>query len=528
MKSDARVVAPEDGPEPDEGRVRWWGRWRILHRILAINVFAVAILAGSLFYLDGYRRRLTEQGLVSTRNQAILAADALALAERNEELPLVRRLGAHSRSRIRVFGPDGRLLLDSWDGMAPTYDLRDPAQEPWQKQFARRLDNALNALVGAHQPPLLATPESNRLPDWPEAQAALARRGAESMLRRAPEGTPFFSAAAAVSGRPGVLLLTRNARRTRSVIREERSTLGLIVLAAILFSFLLSLFLARTIALPLRRLARAATQVRVGRAREVRVPRLPERSDEIGLLARALSDMTQALRNRIDSTEAFAADVTHELKNPLASLRSAVDSLERVEDPGLRRRLLDVLRDDVARLDRLVVDIAEASRLDAELSRARFEPLDLGALIESMVDPWEARAAPRGVSVAFARPRAGTAVVLGDEGRLARAIDNVVDNAISFSPSGGVVEVAAARVGGEVVVSVEDEGPGVPPERRRQIFQRFHSVRPEEEAFGQHSGLGLAIASATVAGHDGRIELEERGDGRSGARFVLRFPEPKA
>jgi two-component system sensor histidine kinase ChvG len=514
------------GEEQEEGRVRWWGRWRILHRILALNIFAVAILAGSLFYLDGYRRRLTEQGLLSTRNQAILAADALALAEPNEELPLIRRLGAHSRSRIRVFDASGKVLLDSWDGMPATYDLRDPTREPWQKQFARRLDNVLNAAVGAHQPPLLPAPESNRLEDWPEAKAALAERGAEMMLRRAPEGTPFLSAAAAVSRRQAVLLLTRNARRTRSVVREERSTLGLIVLAAILLSSLLSLFLARTIALPLRRLARAATRVRLGRAREVRVPRLPERSDEIGMLARALSDMSQALRNRIDSTEAFAADVTHELKNPLASLRSAVDSLERVEDPALRRRLLDVVRDDVARLDRLIVDIAEASRLDAELSRARFEPVDLGALIESVLETWEARGAERGVRIAFARPRAGSAIVMGDEARLARAIDNIVDNAISFSPEGALVEIGAAHAGSEVLVTVEDEGPGVPTERRREIFQRFHSIRPEEEGFGRHSGLGLAIARATMSGHDGSIAVEERRDGRRGARFVLRFPDP--
>jgi len=246
------------------------------------------------------------------------------------------------------------------------------------------------------------------------------------------------------------------------------------------------------------------------------------------MLARALSDMSQALRNRIDSTEAFAADVTHELKNPLASLRSAVDSLERVEDPALRRRLLDVVRDDVARLDRLIVDIAEASRLDAELSRARFEPVDLGALIESVLDTWEARGAERGVRIAFARPRAGSAIVMGDEARLARAIDNIVDNAISFSPEGALVEIGAAHAGSEVLVTVEDEGPGVPTERRREIFQRFHSIRPEEEGFGRHSGLGLAIARATMTGHDGSIAVEERRDGRRGARFVLRFPDPQS
>ncbi|HEY9552724.1 sensor histidine kinase, partial [Allosphingosinicella sp.] len=304
----------------------------------------------------------------------------------------------------------------------------------------------------------------------------------------------------------------------------ERLTLGFIIAGTILLSVLLSLFLARTIARPLRRLARAALRVRLGRAREVAVPRLPARRDEIGLLARALHDMTQSLRHRIDATEAFAADVTHELKNPLASLRSAVDSLDNVDDPELRRKLLDVVRHDVVRLDRLVVDIAEVSRLDAELSRARFEPVDVGRVIESLLGLWEPRAAERNVRIAFARPRAGTAVVLGGESRLARVFDNLVDNAISFSPEGGLVEIAAARIESDVVVSVEDEGSGVPEGAREAIFNRFHSIRPEGEAFGRHSGLGLAIAKAIIEGHDGRIVVEDRHDGRTGARFVIRFP----
>jgi two-component system sensor histidine kinase ChvG len=285
---------------------------------------------------------------------------------------------------------------------------------------------------------------------------------------------------------------------------------------------LLSRFLARTIANPLRKLAWAAHRVRLGRAREVDVPVLPARRDEIGLLARALHDMTQSLRQRIDATDAFAADVTHELKNPLASLRSAVDTLEKVEDPALRRRLLDVVRQDVVRLDRLIVEIAEASRLDAELSRARFEPVDLGALIEPMLPTWESRG-DKAVQIAFARPRAGTAVVMGDEARLARLIDNLVDNAISFSPPGGVVDIRASEADGQVLVSIEDEGPGVEPSAREAIFQRFHSDRPPED-FGRHSGLGLAIAKAIVEGHGGRIDVEDRHDGRSGARFVVRIP----
>jgi two-component system sensor histidine kinase ChvG len=295
----------------------------------------------------------------------------------------------------------------------------------------------------------------------------------------------------------------------------------MVLLATLALSVLLSRFIARTIATPLRKLANAAHRVRLGRAREVSVPLLPARRDEIGLLARALHDMSQSLRQRIDATEALAADVTHELKNPLASLRSAVDTLERVDDPALQRRLLDVIRQDVVRLDRLVVDIAEASRLDAELSRARFEPVDLGSLIETMLPTWESRRDD--VAIAFARPRLKSAVIAGDESRLARLLDNLVDNAISFSPAGGLVDIRASAAGNEVLVSVEDEGPGVPQSAREEIFLRFHSIRPEED-FGRHSGLGLAIAKAIVKGHDGHIQVEDRHDGRSGARFVVHFP----
>jgi two-component system sensor histidine kinase ChvG len=195
-----------------------------------------------------------------------------------------------------------------------------------------------------------------------------------------------------------------------------------------------------------------------------------------------------------------------------------------VSDPDLQRQLLDVVRHDVVRLDRLIVEIAEISRLDAELSRARFDAIDVGALIESLLPHWEERAAASGVHVVFARPRSGSAVVAADESRLARAIDNLIDNAISFSPPGGLVEISAGEAGEQVIVTVEDEGPGVPPDKRQAIFQRFHSIRPESEDFGRHSGLGLAIVKATLEGHDGAIAVEDRHDGRSGARFVARLP----
>lgn len=519
------MASDTDLPRNDDLALGFSRRWSLTHRILAVNIFALAILAGSLLYLDSFRTRLTTARLEQAATEVRMIASAIAVAAPGTRRELLRRLGADSGTRLRLYGANGTRIMDSWSGGTPTYELRDPAREPWTKDIARLLDNGFDAAVGARKPPAFVPPAVDELAAWPEATRAVDGGLPITVVRRAPDGTAFVSAAAASAAEGGsVLLLTTNARDIRRIVRAERLTLGFVLVATALLSILLSLFLARTIARPLKRLALAAQRVRMGRAREVRVPTLPARRDEIGLLARALNDMTQALRNRIDATEAFAADVTHELKNPLASLRSAVDSLERVEDPELRRQLIDVVRHDVQRLDRLVVDIAETSRLDAELSRARFEPVDLGRLIEGLMPLWEPRAAERGVQLAFARPGVDTAVMPGDESRLARALDNIVDNAISFSPGGGVIEIAAARVEGSVQVSIEDEGRGVPAEARAAIFKRFHSIRPEGEAFGRHSGLGLAIAKAIVEGHDGRIVVEDRRDGRDGARFVLHFP----
>ncbi|MDI1295187.1 MAG: HAMP domain-containing sensor histidine kinase, partial [bacterium] len=212
------------------------------------------------------------------------------------------------------------------------------------------------------------------------------------------------------------------------------------------------------------------------------------------------------------------------LKNPIASLRSALDSLDRVDKPELRDQLMAIAQDDVRRLDRLVTDIAEASRVDAELSRTRFEPLDLGLLIERLVVGREARGVPRGIRVAFARPRKDVAVVLGEEQRLMRVLENLIDNAISFSPDNGLVQIVATVADNEVLVSVEDDGPGVPESEREHVFRRFHSVRPEGEAFGKHSGLGLAIARSIVEGHQGKIRIADREDSQSGACFIVRLP----
>jgi two-component system, OmpR family, sensor histidine kinase ChvG len=511
-------LSPANPPEPP---LRWSGRWTLTHRILALNILTLLLVALSTLYLDVFRNRLSKERTQQTRLETATALAAMSHVPQSSWPALLATASKVTADRFRLYDRSGALVIDSWKLTGPTYELRDPATQRWTQDVASALDRGFNALVGV-KIARYAEPAVDRLDAWPEAVRALRLGRATTKIRNAPDLTPVISSAIPFEG--GVLLATDNDRTFTHTVRRQRALIIGAMAIIIALSILLSIFLARTIVRPLRRLALAAHRVRLGRAREVKVPRLPNRSDEIGLLARAVSDMSQSLRQRIDNIEAFAADVTHELKNPLASLRSAVDGLDRVEDPELRRQLMVIAREDVRRLDRLINDISEAARTDAELHRATFEEVDLGALIEQVVTSWESRREKGDARIAFARPRKDTAVVMGKPDRLVRAINAIIDNAVSFSPPGGLVEIAAAHVGDEIRVRIDDEGPGVPPEAREAIFNRFHSVRPEGEDFGRHSGLGLAIAQAIVKGHDGEIDVHDRDDAPSGARFTIRLP----
>jgi two-component system sensor histidine kinase ChvG len=499
----------------------WEGQWTIAHRILALNLLVLVVFAVSVLYLDAFRNQLQDERTGQIEREAELMSAALDSVPTAQRPVLMRRMAG--RTRARLYDEDGTKLADSWQWTGPTYELRDPATQPWRKSVARALDRGFNALVGARQVEDFVEPMPDRAVAWSEVRTARADGKPAQQIRNAPDLTPVFSVGAPLADGSAVLL-TINDRSFTRIVRKERGSLMIAMAIAVLLSALLSFFLARTIVRPLRRIALAAHRVRLGRAREVKVPRLPSRRDEIGSLARAVSDMSQALRHRIDNIEAFAADVTHELKNPLASLRSAVESLERIKDPKVREQLLDVVRQDVVRLDRLINDVSEAARTDAELARARFEPVDLGPLIESVVAGWEQRRETGSVRIAFARPRRDSTLVMGEPSRLARAIDNIIDNAVSFSPPAGLVEIAAIHVGDSILIRVDDEGPGVPADLREAIFNRFHSVRPKTEHFGRHSGLGLAIARAIVEGHDGEIDVADRDDAPSGARFTITLP----
>ena len=518
------MASDTDSTSSDEAdlRLSWSGRWTLAHRILALNILTVLLVALSTLYLDVFRNRLSKERTRQTRIEATATAQAILAAGPEDSQAILATISKSTGSRMRLFGPDGRLVADSWRETGPTYELRDPNTQKWTKDIARAMDRGFNKLVGARALGDFVEPADDRMQSWPEAVRAKSSGKTATAVRNAPDLTPVISAAVPIKDE--VLLVTDNDRAFTRTVRSQRAVIAAAMGVLIAISVLLSLFLARTIVRPMRRLAVAAHRVRLGRSREVRVPRLPSRSDEIGLLARAVSDMSQSLRQRIDNIEAFAADVTHELKNPLASLRSAVDGLDSVEDPELRHKLMGIAREDVGRIDRLINDIGEAARTDAELLRATFERVDLGQLIEQLVHSWETRRETGDARIAFARPRKDTAAVMGKPDRLARAINAIIDNAVSFSPPGGLVEIAAARVGDEVRIRIDDEGPGVPPEAREAIFNRFHSVRPEGESFGRHSGLGLAIAQAIVKGHDGEIDVHDRDDAPSGARFTIRLP----
>lgn len=504
--------------------------WRIslTRRILAVNIIALALLAGGFFYLDSYRTRIIDERIHRITREMMLMNAALRDLPPKRRHPMIARFAALTGYRVRLYGPDGARIEDSVELGVPGYRLVDPRSESLDMRAARMLDEAVDSIVFARVPPLFTEPANDTASAWNEARAARESDRPASSFRFAPDRTPMLTIATpfdAPGARAGsVLMATENARDITMTVRAERLRLSLVLAAAIITSILLSLFLARTIVRPLQRLARAALRVRLGRAREVIVPRLPDRRDEIGLLARAISDMTQALRKRIDATDSFAADVSHELKNPIASLRSALEGLRRIDDPDLRARLMDIAEDDVLRLDRLVTDIAEASRMDAQLSRATFRPIDLAQLVTRLVHAHEMRGIDGGVQLRFVTTAPFPPLIMGDEQRLARVVENLIANGVSFSPGDGVVGITLDADGDVAILAVEDEGPGVPQDERESVFRRFHSHRPTGEDFGKHSGLGLAIARSILEGHDGAIAIEDRLDGRSGARFVVRLP----
>ncbi|MFN9498861.1 MAG: ATP-binding protein [Erythrobacteraceae bacterium] len=499
------------------------GRFALTARILVVNILPLVVMGGGLFYLDGYRTQLINERFKLARIEAQITAEALAGATRERQEALLVQIGKEQRMRLRMFDTEGQLTADSFELAVPSFRFNDINDDDWEQRFARWLDRTVDTIVSAEAVQDYVEPEALQANAWPELARARELGLSQVRLYDWRDGTPVITAAAPVGLNGATLLTVRNAVDITESVRAARTTLFLAMLLVMAASAALSLFLARTIVTPLRQLAKAAVRVRQGREREVEVPRLPQRSDEIGLLARAVSDMTGALRQRIDAVDSFAADVAHEIKNPLASLRSAIESLPRVADPALKDELIQIATHDVRRIDRLVSEISDASRIDAEMSRARLETIDLGEMVRAIIGGREDRAENAGRPIAIDR-RGFAAHVRGVGARLERVVENLLDNAVSFSPPDAPIEVGLDNDGSWVTLTICDQGPGIPGESREKVFQRFHSVRPDEEDFGNHSGLGLAIARAIAEAHDGTLTAEARADGEHGACLRLRLP----
>ncbi len=521
---------------------RRWGFSKLTARVLAINLLALMILVGGLLYLGRYEERLIQAEMESLRTEALIFAGALAEGaivgdpdigldldpERGRQM--VRRLYETTDTRTRLFTTDGTLLADSrlliGGGIIEIELLRPADDSVWLRDAFDAVYGWITQLVPERKgwPPYTERAQQ-RAADYPLVLRALSGNIGQQVWSD-PDGGKILGVAVPVQrlrAVKGAILVTRDTIKMEKAIQSVREDILKVWGVALLVTVALSLYLAGTITRPIRRLAAAAEGVRRGHGRQQLIPDFSRRRDEIGELSASLRDMTSALWTRMDAIERFAADVAHEIKNPLTSLRSAVETVSRIKDPEQQRRLMAIILEDVQRLDRLITDISDASRLDAELSRAEAEEVDVAALLKMLVDLYDTTLEEDGPVIRLTLPPFNTLQVTGMEDRLVQVFRNLIGNAISFSPPGGVIAIRARREGGYVIVEVEDEGPGIPATKLAAIFDRFYTERPAGEKFGTHSGLGLSISKQIVDAHNGTISAANRDD-RTGARFTVRIP----
>jgi two-component system, OmpR family, sensor histidine kinase ChvG len=539
------------GPGVHLGRKITNRRWLvspITLRILAVNVLALALLAGGFLYLGKYQASLIGQQIESLKTQGEVFAAALgegAVLDSVDEgeilLPdlarqMMRRLVEPTRTRARLFDVAGEIIADSRVLRGPgdavqVHELPAPEKAGAVLRIADQIYDWIANILPRHTSyPVYREYASPRAEDYPEVTRALRGETGSAIRSDPATGGLVFSVAIPIQRYKqvlGAVMLSTGSGEIEEELRTVRFELLRIFGVALLVTVLLSFYLAGTIARPIRRLAAAAERARGRRAR-VEIPDFTRRGDEIGDLSRSLREMTDALWHRMSATESFAADVAHEIKNPLSSLRSAVETAARIEDPINQRRLMAIILNDVQRLDRLITDISDASRLDAELGRGELEPVDIAAMLAALVDVHDAtrtEGSPRLVLVLGNSDR--DLIVAGIETRLSQVFRNIIGNAVSFSPQSGEIRLTARHDGRAVLVTVEDEGPGIPEEKLTAIFDRFYSERPLGEQFGTHSGLGLSISKQIVEAHRGVIWAENRRDANGaivGARFLVRLP----
>ena len=522
---------PEDQGSALSRRLIRFGGSRLGGLILILNLISLLILLGGALALNEWRTGLVQARQESLLGQAELLAKVLSDEDytRGEPIPelnptqsakvLIDRFVPQGQ-RARIFDKDGALIADSFD----VSDTIEGAPLP--------------PALPAGTPPVPNTADARAAANLERANVALGDEilaalagDPQSTVRRSENGERVVSVSLPIRHVQQVLgVLTLEANDVDQILDAQRRALIPFALVALGVNLLASLLLHLFVARPVMRLSAAADQVRLQRARAISLPDLEDRKDEIGDLARSLEVMTRTLSDRMDAIEAFAADVSHEIKNPLTSIRSALETLDLVQDQDKRDRLTRVLQQDVRRLDRLITDISNASRLDAELSRDRPRPVDLGPLLTDIVGVYETTSKPGEAPVSL-RLSIDGARVIGRDGPLGQVFRNLIDNARSFSPPGATVRVDLHRDETDALlplrIVVEDDGPGIPPENLETVFVRFYTSRPRGTAFGSNSGLGLSIVRQLVEAHGGRVTAANRLDASDavlGSRFEVALP----
>jgi two-component system sensor histidine kinase ChvG len=572
------VVADE--PATHRRTAGWW-RFvpkRLASRIVLLNLLGLVILVAGILYSNQFRQGLIDARVQSLTTQAQIIAAAVAgsatvdtgsividpdeLAGSTDDTlpdtdqlsgldfpinpetagPILRRLLANTTVRARIIDKDGNLVVDSryLYSRGDIFQSELPPLIAEEDGILTRLWNRVLDYFFTYDYPVHVEYGLDNGRDFPEVAAAL--NGATVSVVRLNERRQIIVLVSVPVQRfravLGALVLSTTGGEIDDVLRAERRVVFMTFGFVALVTILLSVLLASTIALPLRKLARAAEHVQRGINNRVEIPDFTTRHDEIGDLSGAVRDMTSALYRRIDAIEAFAADVSHELKNPLTSLRSAVETLPLARNDEQRQRLIDIVKHDVKRLDRLITDISDASRLDAELARTEYQPVNVLQLLETIVQFANDTRKENHAEIVLDKPRLpagvdpeGAFLVMGHDSRLGQVIRNLVDNARSFTRPGSKLHLGLRRVGEEIEVRVDDSGPGIPPDNLERIFERFYTDRPEG-TFGSNSGLGLSISKQIIEAHKGRIWAENRHgkagpDGARpilGARFVIRIP----
>ncbi len=555
------------------GRVFKSASASLLRRILIANLAGLAVMIGGIYYLSHYQEWLVEAKKESLRTQGELIAAAIASDARIEQgnieidldnadrpnsgavpyrddgfaalqlsirperaTPILRRLIQHTKNRARIYGRDGTMIVDTAT-LLTRGQLSRAAEGTPKSAKTKNFWTRLTAVLIDKHLPVYREIGNAKGTSYPEVRKALTGQ-ATPLLLIDEDNEQIVSMAVPIQRSNtilGALLLSTRPGDVDKSLAEERSRIALLAVVAILATIISALLLARTVAEPIRRLSDAAEEVSRNIAARQHLPDYTERNDEVGQLARAFRAMTAALYRRIESSESFAADVAHELKNPLAAARSTAESLVYAKSPEQRDELVRQIQNELIRLNRLITDVSNASRLDAELARQAMVPTSVTAVVDSVARIFkdilsEDSRSVRVIVDAGARPE--QLRVNGHEGRMVQVLTNLVDNAVSFTPEAGIVTVTVRSAAQHVDIIVEDNGPGIPDDRLAIIFDRFYTDRPDSEALrGKNSGLGLSISREIVRAHGGEIWAENRRppgaapDAKPiGARFVVRLP----